>query len=165
MIRDRSERQPALRPTPLRAGPTAARGIGTVPVRRDVAAFAAPSRVQRVQMIAERGRQPGLKGFCPVELRENRRLRDASPQFHAKYLGHSYFFSSAAALEQFRHAPTRYLPVAAGDDVVRTAETGRATPGRLDFACWYNDRLYMFADAQSLETFSEAPALYPATTP
>lgn len=108
--------------------------------------------------IRERRGQTGLKGFCPVMLRDQRELVDARPEFAIEFNGVTYFVSSAEALETFAADPVKYAPAAAGCDIIHRDLTGEELPGSLDHAVWYRGRLYMFATAETLETFVAAPA-------
>ena len=112
----------------------------------------------KLQMIAERAELRGLKGFCPVQLRDERELRDARPQFSAEYEGVTYNFSSAAAQRKFEAKPYLYAPANSGEDVVLTAAEKKSVEGSLDHAVWYRDRLYLFQKPESLKSFVASPA-------
>jgi YHS domain-containing protein len=114
----------------------------------------------KLKKIAERSELQGLKGFCPVQLRDERELRDARPQFTAEYEGVAYNFSSAAALRKFQAKPYLYAPARGGEDVVLTAAEDDRVEGSLDHAVWYRDRLYLFQKSESLKDFVAAPGKY-----
>jgi len=107
--------------------------------------------------IAERSELQGLKGFCPVQLRDERELRDARSQFSAEYDGVSYNFSSATALRKFQAKPYLYAPASGGKDVVLTAAQNERVEGSLNHAVWYRDRLYLFQEAGSMKRFVASP--------
>jgi YHS domain-containing protein len=115
---------------------------------------------EKLKKIAERAELQGLKGFCPVQLRDERELRDARPQFSAEYEGATYNFSSAAALRKFQAKPYLYAPASSGEDVVLTAADNERVEGSLDHAVWYRDRLYLFQELGSLKSFVASPAKY-----
>lgn len=115
---------------------------------------------EKYRRIAERGNRTGFKGFCPVVLRDSLELVDASPAFRIEYEGAIYYFSSADALEKFQQSPVRYAPARGGIDLVRYAAEGVEELGRLDYAVWYHDRLYLFATQQAMEQFKSAPENY-----
>jgi YHS domain-containing protein len=115
----------------------------------------------KLQKIAERKELKGLKGFCPVALRDTRGLIDAEPQFKAEFEGRTYNFSSAKALEKFESNPELYAPANAGIDVV-AAEQEADIEGTLDHAVWYKNRLFLFSSQQTLDQFSIAPSVYVA---
>lgn len=52
--------------------------------------------------IAARHNATGLKGFCPVMLRDHRELVDARETFRASYKGREYLLSSAEAVAAFQ---------------------------------------------------------------
>lgn len=114
---------------------------------------------QRTQILARAG-QSGFKGFCPVELRDRRELRDADPEITATFGLQSYRFSSAQAKAAFEADPSRYAPAAGGNDVVLLINSGEEQAGMLDYSLWYRDRLYMFRSRETMALFSRDPAKY-----
>ncbi len=110
--------------------------------------------------VGERIGQHGMKGFCPVALREQRQLVDAVPVYSAIYQSKRYYFSSAEAQTRFEQAPQKYAPVAGGTDVVVQANSEQTVNGTLDFAVWYKDRLFLFSSPESAEAFSLNPHPY-----
>jgi YHS domain-containing protein len=113
----------------------------------------------KLQKIAERKELMGLKGFCPVELRDNRGLTDALPEFSAEFEGVTYNFSSSEAQQKFEKTPAKYAPAAGGRDIVKSNDDS-VVAGSLDHAVWYKDRLYMFATKAAMHTFVIEPAKY-----
>jgi YHS domain-containing protein len=128
------------------------------PVVKSTASSGAHS--DKLKKIAERSELTGLKGFCPVALRDSRELKDARPSFQAEFDGNNYNFSSTEALEKFKADPEKYVPAAAGQDVVLAANEGTNREGSLDRAVWYRNRLYLFSTQQSHEAFIASPAKY-----
>jgi len=120
-----------------------------------------PDAKTKLQKIAERQELKGLKGFCPVALRDSRDLIDAEPQFKAEFEGRTYNFSSAEALKKFESNPKMYAPANAGIDVVAALEEADIE-GTLDHAVWYKNRLFLFSSQQTLDQFSIAPSVYVA---
>jgi YHS domain-containing protein len=114
----------------------------------------------KMHKIGERVAQKGLKGFCPVVLREQRELVDAVPVYSSVYEAKRYYFSSAEAQARFDREPQKYAPVAGGTDVVVKATSDQSVEGTLDFAVWYKDRLFLFTSPESLEAFSLNPVPY-----
>jgi YHS domain-containing protein len=113
----------------------------------------------KLNKIALRKELTGLKGFCPVDLRDNRGLTDALPEFKSEFEGATYNFSSMEAKAKFEKSPAKYAPTAGGHDVVKTT-TDLEVAGSLDHAVWYKDRLYLFGSQDSLQTFVIDPAKY-----
>jgi YHS domain-containing protein len=111
----------------------------------------------RMQQIAAR-EGTGLKGFCPVALRDDRELKDGRVGIVAFYQSKPYYFSSVAAKEAFEAAPQQYAPAANGEDVTMKTLTGEVVEGSLDHCVWYKDRLYLFQSAENLATFMAAPS-------
>ncbi|MFG0333799.1 MAG: hypothetical protein ACF8TS_10590 [Maioricimonas sp. JB049] len=112
----------------------------------------------KMDRIAARHDATGLKGFCPVMLRDQRELVDARESFHASYKGREYLLSSAEAVAAFQAMPAAYAPALGGNDVIHYAHTGEYLAGSLDHAVWYKGRLYMFASAETLDAFAAAPS-------
>lgn len=110
--------------------------------------------------IGERIGQHGMKGFCPVALREQRQLVDALPIYSVVYQSKRYYFSSAEAQARFEQAPQKYAPIAGGTDVVIRVNNDQVVNGTLDFAVWYKDRLFLFSSPESAEAFSLNPHPY-----
>jgi YHS domain-containing protein len=117
---------------------------------------------EKQRLISERVGLRGLKGFCPVVLRDQRELADANPGYCSVYHGQRYCFSSSAAQARFDAAPHKYTPAACGLDVVVKANSDQSVEGSLDFALWYKDRLYLFCSPESLQAFSMNPTAYAA---
>ncbi|MDA1016647.1 MAG: hypothetical protein O3A00_19590, partial [Planctomycetota bacterium] len=107
----------------------------------------------KLQRIAARSGMKGLKGFCPVALRDERDLLDTKSEFRSTYGLKTYQFSSAAAKARFDRSPTKYAPAAEGFDVVKLAEDTQDVEGVLDNAVWYKDRLYLFASKSNMQKF------------
>ncbi len=109
--------------------------------------------------LARRPTMMGFKGFCPVTLRNQRKLVEAKPEYSAEREGVVYQFASAEALAEFQIAPEKYVPARSGQDVVLTSG-GEEKTGTLDHAVWFRGKLYLFATAESRLTFVASPAKY-----
>jgi len=117
---------------------------------------AAPAGSRMQQIAARDG--VGLKGYCPVALRDERRLADGKAAYVSYYQGKAYYFSSAQAKETFDLQPADYSPASAGEDVTMKTLSGEVVDGSLDHSVWYKGRLYLFHSADTLKTFMAAPA-------
>ena len=102
----------------------------------------------------------GLKGICPVVLKDNRRLLDALPGIKSEFRGKTYTFSSAEAKQAFDENPRKYAPVGGGNDVVRQTSGEAHVEGTLEHAAWYRGRLYLFSTADSRHEFVETPSKF-----
>ena len=100
---------------------------------------------------------PAYGRFCPVSLRNGKRLVLAAADVTAAYDDSDWHFADAAAKEAFEADPTRYLPVGGGRDVVLEALEGFRAPGRPDLCVIYRDRLYLFASARTRAAFVKEP--------
>ncbi|QDT34553.1 YHS domain protein [Thalassoglobus polymorphus] len=115
-------------------------------------------RQSKMELIASRKGMTGLKGFCPVKLRDSRDLVDVSDEFSATFNGKEYRFSSNEALQAFIANPEKYAPAIHGSDVIHLSLTGEEQEGSLDHAVWYKGRLYLFTSVETMETFVAAPS-------
>jgi len=114
----------------------------------------------KLQKIAARMGKSGLKGFCPVILRDERELIDTNPEFSSTYNSKTYHLSSAAAKAEFDADPASYVPVSDGNDVVLLEAIEEEVEGTLDYAVWYRDRMYLFSSEKTMRIFSRKPAKY-----
>ncbi|MEI7701017.1 MAG: hypothetical protein WCK86_14555, partial [Planctomycetia bacterium] len=73
-----------------------------------------------------------------------------------------YTFSTQEARAAFEASPTRYAPVAGGTDVVAEATEGVQKPGKLDYALWYRERLYLFQSRETMAAFHQNPRKFAA---
>lgn len=117
----------------------------------------------KMELIASRKNLKGLKGFCPVVLRDERDLIDSSFEFMVSYNGHDYALSSAEARSKFLSDPAKYAPAEGGCDVIHLALTGEHQEGSLEHAVWYKGRLYLFNGIETMETFVAAPSSHATT--
>lgn len=120
----------------------------------------ATSPIEKMKRIRERFGMKGLKGFCPVTLREDRELIDARTEFSSTHRGQRFHFATAEARDKFAENPSRYVPAAYGADVVALSRDKDVVEGTLDFAAWYKGRLYLFGSQDNYDTFITEPALY-----
>ena len=110
----------------------------------------------KMKLITERVELRGLKGFCPVALRDDRDLKNAMPEHHSTFKGRTYYFGTAAAKSAFDEHPEHYAPISGGQDVVLLKDKV-TKEGSLDQAVWFKDRLYLFTSQKTLEQFVATP--------
>ncbi len=104
----------------------------------------------------------GLKGFCPVAIRDDRRLTEALDEFSFEYQSQVYRFSSGEALTKFQANPELYAPMAGGLDVVAVRQGSAVANGSLDHAVWFRHRLHLFSTTENLAAFRAAPRMFAA---
>jgi YHS domain-containing protein len=119
-----------------------------------------PYMQSKYEQIASRAGSAGLKGFCPVRLRDHRDLSDGLPAYRAEHNGRTYQMSSAEALGTFLSNPDKYVPVANGYDVVQYGQAGEKVEGSLDNSAWFKGRLFLFASPENKDTFVANPKHY-----
>ena len=104
----------------------------------------------------------GLKGFCPVTIRDDQRLTAARDEFSFEYQSQVYRFSSTEALAKFQANPELYAPMAGGLDVVAVRQGSAVANGSLDHAVWFRHRLHLFSTIENLAAFRAAPRTFAA---
>ncbi len=114
----------------------------------------------KMRRVIQRADMKGLKGFCPVTLRDQRELADSVPEFVSSYRGQKFYFASQPALIKFDLHPERYAPAAYGADVVVLTRDQDVSEGTLDHSAWYRGRLYLFASRENHDLFVKNPETY-----
>ncbi|WP_397568070.1 hypothetical protein [Schlesneria sp. T3-172] len=118
------------------------------------------SYTEKMRRIRSRFGMKGLKGFCPVTLKDRRELRDAKPEFQATFRGQKFHFASEEARDRFADNPAFYAPAAYGADVVALGRDKDVVEGTLDYAAWFQGRLYLFGNQENYATFVKSPATF-----
>lgn len=113
-----------------------------------------------LKKLADAPEKNGLKGFCCVALRQQRQLLETKPQFHATHENQKYFFSSLAAQTAFEKTPDVFVPARQGKDAVALVDDDETVPGSLDYAAWYQGKLFLFATREHLDQFKDSPDEY-----
>lgn len=116
--------------------------------------------IEKMNRIRERFGMKGLKGFCPVSLRDEQELVDARLEHQFTYRKQKFHFSSAKAREKFEANPIRYAPAAYGADVVALTRDKDVVEGTLEYAAWYKGRLYLLGTQANYEAFLADPSQY-----
>jgi YHS domain-containing protein len=87
-------------------------------------------------------------------------MATSSPDFSAEFQSQRYCFASEEARDKFQKEPQRYIPGAGGLDVVSVRDGKGVEAGSLDFAVWYQRKLYLFTNTEHAEAFRRRPNLY-----
>ena len=132
----------------------------SLPSDEEISPDPADSYLEKMERIRARFGMKGLKGFCPVTLKDQRELRDAKPENHASYRGQKFHFSTPEARDRFNEKPAFYAPAAYGADVVALGRDKDVIEGTLDYAAWYKGRLYLFGSQSNYDTFVRSPSKY-----
>lgn len=157
--------QPALAPVPVDDKPVAEpKRIEPTPAA-ETGDFVPPKTIQethleKMRRIRERFGMKGLKGFCPVTLRDDRELKDAKTEYYSMHRNQKFHFASAEARDKFESNPFRYVPAAYGADVVALSRDKDVLEGTLDFALWYKGRLYLFGSQANYDVFIAEPTKF-----
>ncbi len=134
-----------------------------IPTKAIIAENDNPDHSDHLKKISDHSEMTGLKGFCPVMLRNQRDLVDARPEFSSHYESVTFHFSSQEAQADFEANPAKYAPIQAGHDVVLLVESEVELQGSLDHAVWFKEQLYLFSSADSVKRFIQEPGKFTAT--
>jgi len=156
-IADTEENLPKLEPVPPRNEYLDLDKLNKLASSTDRAAL---RREKRRLLLLSRPDQKGLKGFCPVTLKDERDLVDAKPEFESEYDSKIYRFSSAGAKLAFDRSPEEYAPAKGGVDVVKYSLGAGEIEGTLEFAAWFRGKLYLFSSAVTYDAFMRSPAKF-----
>lgn len=99
----------------------------------------------------------GMKGICPVTLREERRVVTPRPGLTSDFQGRRYSFATPEAKAAFDADPEKYAPAFGGRDVVLTSAGAIEAVGSLKHAGFYRERLYLFQSEDTCKAFYDAP--------
>jgi len=104
--------------------------------------------------------QPGLDGYCPVTLVETQKWLRGDPAWGAIHRGRTYLFSSREYQQKFLADPDRYSPALSGDDPVLAIDDGQNTSGHRRHGVFFDNRIYLFSNEETLARFSQSPDRY-----
>lgn len=101
-----------------------------------------------------------LDGYCPVSLAEREQWIEGDARWGIVHRGHTYLFASPDQRDKFWASPDRYSPVLAGNDPTIYIDGGQIVAGQRRHGMWYQGKMYLFANEQSLARFSQHPEFY-----
>lgn len=101
-----------------------------------------------------------MGGYCPVTLRTTRTWKSGSKEFAFEHDGQTFYFTAAAARDEFKSNPARYAPKLLGCDPVALADHDLAVQGNVKFGAYYDGELFLFETADSRAKFRKEPARY-----
>ncbi len=101
-----------------------------------------------------------LDGFCPVTLSGQERWVPGNPLFYAMYQGQIFRCANEESLATFIKEPAKYAPVAMGEDIVQMVERNKKVPGMRKFGAWFQNRVFLFSNQESLDAFAAKPEFY-----
>lgn len=102
----------------------------------------------------------GMDGYCPVTLCELHQWTPGNPAWGVQYRGRTYLFASEEAKQKFWQNPDRFAPIASGMDPVLAIDHHQDVPGQRACGVFFEDRVYLFANEQSLAVFKQNPDRY-----
>ncbi len=111
----------------------------------------------------EKTEERDFQQVCLVKFKEERVFTPGLPELTVEYRAQNYRFSSVEAAEKFRAGPERFVPTAGGLDVVSFRNNQEVIQGSLDFAVWYNQRLFLFSNNENIATFQRQPEKFSET--
>ncbi len=105
----------------------------------------------------------GLDQYSPVALSKWRKWRKGYPQYTATHQGVTYYMSSSEEWREFQDDPARFAPRLLGCDPVVLWKSDRAIPGSTQYGAYFDNELFLFANAESRTQFKKNPFLYTRT--
>ncbi|HEV2969301.1 MAG TPA: thioredoxin family protein [Pirellulales bacterium] len=107
----------------------------------------------------------GLDGFCPVTLVERSRTAPqdprcwmrGDPKWGAVHRGITYLFLGPGEQKRFLQEPDRFAPALSGNDAVLAFSKGQLIAGHREFGIFFESRIYLFANMETLEKFQQNP--------
>lgn len=108
-------------------------------------------------------RPPMLRGYSPVALHESREWIKGAAEFTSEYRGQIYRMASSEEKTKFDANPRRYTPRLLGCDAIVFNKEDRAVLGKLDYAAFYGDELYLFKSDANRRDFKSSPDRYITT--
>jgi thiol-disulfide isomerase/thioredoxin/YHS domain-containing protein len=110
----------------------------------------------------------GLDGYCPVTLVERsqtapqdpRCWTHGNPRWGAVHRGVTYLFTGAEEQKRFLQQPDQYAPALSGNDAVMAFDRGQLLRGRRENGVFFENRIYLFASAETLQRFQQDPRRY-----
>jgi thiol-disulfide isomerase/thioredoxin len=129
---------------PLGAAPQPAPAVQQVP---------APTAAAGLPNLPPGSPPLALDGYCPVTVTEKMIWKRGDVRFGAIHRGRTYLFSSATEQAKFLARPDSFSPIMSGNDPVAWLEQSTPVPGKREFGVMFNDKMILFATAESREKF------------
>lgn len=102
-----------------------------------------------------------LDGYCPVTLQEQHTLHPSQrgwtpgdERWGARHEGRVYLFVGPEEQRKFLENPNLYAPVLQGFDPVLAVDRNQMVPGLRKHGVYYEGRIYLFANEDTLRHFS-----------
>ena len=99
--------------------------------------------------------KPGLGGYCPVCIIETKEWVKGDSSISATYDGKTYLFPEEKQKQMFLANPVKYVPALGGDCTVCLANLNKRTPGSVQHATIYKNRLFLFPNAEIKAKFRD----------
>jgi YHS domain-containing protein len=103
------------------------------------------------------GPRIGLGSYCPVCILDANKWVKGSPDHQATDDGVTYYFPDEAIKQNFLAQPAKYVPALGGDCIVCYAKLGKRVPGSVHHTARYDNRLFLFPDAEQQQAFFSNP--------
>jgi thiol-disulfide isomerase/thioredoxin len=99
-------------------------------------------------------------GYCLVSLLEESRILRGSSEFIAEHRGHTVCFQTEEHRNRFLQEPDKYWPMANGQCLVSSRESGSAGKGDPRMAVTWRGRIWLFSDRERQQRFIQTPHYY-----
>jgi len=101
-----------------------------------------------------------LNGFSPVSILDGKKWVKGATEYSSVFDRRKYRFPTAKEQQQFETDSQRYAPALNGDCVVSYVNSGKRVAGHIQYAMYYENRLYLFPSEIQKEIFTANPALF-----
>lgn len=102
----------------------------------------------------------GLNGFSPVAITRDHVWRPGDDAYQWSYRGIVYRLADADELRAFQAEPARYVPQLEGYDPLVLATEKQRIRGRIEFASFFQDGLYLHSSEENRSRFIASPRQY-----
>jgi YHS domain-containing protein len=103
---------------------------------------------------------PAMTGYCPVTLRKEGAWVRGRYEYRVELGEHVFLTAGPRERDALTGDPARYMPALGGDCPVTLVARGERVRGSVYHAYEYEDRLFLFADAERKAIFKASPARY-----
>jgi hypothetical protein len=119
--------------------------------------FAEPTSAATTErIVADHRTGLGISGFDPVSYFAEARAEPGRPEIELRFAGVTWRFRNEGNRAAFAADPEVYLPRFGGYDPIGIAR-GVSTPGHPEYWVIAEQRLYLFYNADTRDSFAEAP--------
>lgn len=106
------------------------------------------------------GTLPAMSGYCPVSFRQDGRWVRGRREYSVAFNDIVFLTAGARERDLLKSDPTVYLPAVGGECAVSLVEQNEHVRGSVFHGAQFDDRLFLFADADAKAKFKANPTKY-----